>query len=142
MSSLPSGFDPAPSQAQSVDLHPFLPLSESTGKPSTRRRHTVVHVTESQDSLQATTATGPDSASTSQAEIDDEIAGIRDDYERAGADETQPRLDYPPYRSSLLRHPTKDLHHADPETIELLAPVFGHRDVGAAGVRPDHPAQR
>ena len=85
---------------------------------------------------------GPDSASTSQAEIDDEIAGIRDDYERAGADETQPRLDYPPYRSSLLRHPTKDLHHADPETIELVAPVFGHRDVGPAGVRPDDPAQR
>ena len=77
-------------------------------------------MTESQDSLQATTATDPDSASTSQAQIDDEIAGIRDDYERAGADETQPRLDYPPYRSSLLRHPTKDLHHADPETIELV----------------------
>ena len=29
----------------------------------------------------------------------------------------------------MLRHPTKDLHHADPEGIELWAPVFGHQDV-------------
>ena len=48
----------------------------------------------------------------------------------ASKPETQPRLDYAPYRSSMLRHPTKDLHHADPEGIELVAPVFGHRDVG------------
>jgi len=67
----------------------------------------------------------------SQATIDAEIARIHDDYQRAGVEETQPRLDYAPYRSSLLRHPTKDLHHADPETIELFAPVFGHHDVGA-----------
>ncbi|MGV2481153.1 UNVERIFIED_CONTAM: protocatechuate 3,4-dioxygenase subunit beta, partial [Salmonella enterica subsp. enterica serovar Weltevreden] len=37
---------------------------------------------------------------------------------------------YLPYRSSLLRHPTKDLRHADPETIELHSPAFGHRDIG------------
>src|SRR5436190_15871853 len=72
-----------------------------------------------------------DSASASQAEISAEIGTIESAYQRAGAEETQPRLDYPPYRSSLLRHPTKDLHHADPETIELFAPVFGQRDVGA-----------
>jgi len=63
-----------------------------------------------------------------QEEIDAEMAAIS-----AGRDptyvETQPRLDYPPYRSSLLRHPTKDLHPADPEGIELWAPVFGERDV-------------
>ncbi|MDO9380809.1 MAG: protocatechuate 3,4-dioxygenase subunit beta [Nocardioidaceae bacterium] len=41
----------------------------------------------------------------------------------------QPRLDFGPYRSSLLRHPTKDLRHADPETIELVSPVFGPQDV-------------
>jgi protocatechuate 3,4-dioxygenase beta subunit len=29
----------------------------------------------------------------------------------------------------LLRHPTKDLRHADPEGVELAAPVFGQRDV-------------
>ncbi len=41
----------------------------------------------------------------------------------------QPQLDFPPYRSSLLRHPTNALQHADPEGCELLAPVFGHSDV-------------
>ena len=54
----------------------------------------------------------------------------------------QPRLDYPPYRSSLLRHPTKDLHHADPEGVELWAPAFGHQDVDAARGRPHDPARR
>mgnify|MGYP006195725413 CR=1 FL=1 len=44
-------------------------------------------------------------------------------------DSRQPRLDFPPYRSSLLRHPTKALHHADPAEVELVAPVFGHSDV-------------
>ena len=66
-----------------------------------------------------------------QAAMDDEIAAIAEDFERRGVEETQPRLDYPPYRSSLLRHPTKDPHHADPEGVELWAPAFGHRDVGA-----------
>ena len=47
------------------------------------------------------------------------------------AEETQPRIDFPPYRSSLLRHPTKDPHHVDPETIELWSPAFGHQDVHA-----------
>ncbi|MGY0498304.1 protocatechuate 3,4-dioxygenase subunit beta [Nocardia sp. FBN12] len=55
------------------------------------------------------------------------MASISANY--TGAIETQPRLDYSPYRSSLLRHPTKDPHHVDPELIELFAPVFGHRDV-------------
>ena len=66
---------------------------------------------------------------------------IADGLRRDGVEETQPRLDYPPYRSSLLRHPTKDLQHADPEGVELWAPVFGHHDVGAARGRPDHPAR-
>ena len=65
-----------------------------------------------------------------QAEISDEIARTLDGRERSTGLTSRPLLDYPPYRSSLLRHPTKDLHPANPETIELLAPVFGHRDVG------------
>src|SRR4029077_18438710 len=48
------------------------------------------------------------------------------------AAQQQPRLDYPPYRSSALRHPTKDLEPADPEEVELGAPVFGERDVAPA----------
>ena len=44
----------------------------------------------------------------------------------------QPQLDYPPYRSSVLRHPTQGLVLADPESVELFAPVFGARDVDPA----------
>ncbi len=59
-------------------------------------------------------STDPDSASASQERIDGEIAAIAEAYERSGITETQPRHDYPPYRSSLLRHPTKSPHHVDP----------------------------
>ena len=80
------------------------------------------------------TATGPDDATESQATLSQEIADIesayRKDVEGGKAPETQPRLDYRPYRSSILRHPTKDPRHADPETIELFSPAFGHRDIG------------
>jgi protocatechuate 3,4-dioxygenase, beta subunit len=68
-------------------------------------------------------------AMTGQAEITAEIAAIHTDYHHAGVEESQPRLNYPPYRSSLLRHPTNELHHADPEAIELWAPCFGADDV-------------
>ena len=40
-------------------------------------------------------------------------------------------LNYPPYRSSALRHPTKALVQADPDELELAAPVFGVRDIAA-----------
>ena len=61
-----------------------------------------------------------------QAEISAEIADLS-----AGTDPSaiRPRLDYSPYRSSLLRHPTKDLHQVDPEGVELWSPCFSHRDV-------------
>ncbi len=83
-----------------------------SGNPAGRR--TVADVTDIVDELVA------------QAEISAEIADIAAASDGA---EPQPHLDYPPYRSSLLRHPTKDLHLADPEGIELWAPAFGHRDV-------------
>jgi protocatechuate 3,4-dioxygenase beta subunit len=70
-----------------------------------------------------------DAAAATQAEISAEIAEIARAYERDAGDQTPPRLNYGPYRSSVLRHPTKDLHHADPESIELTAPVFGPQDV-------------
>ncbi len=82
-------------------------------------------------SMPALVDTNPDSATASQAEINAEMAAIESAYVRSGVEETQPRLDYAPYRSSLLRHPTKDLQHADPEGIELWTPAFGHRDVHA-----------
>ena len=62
-----------------------------------------------------------------QHEISAEIAAIAAQPRESG--ESQPRIDYPPYRSSILRHPTKDPRHADPETIERWAPCFGQRDV-------------
>ncbi|MHC3456118.1 hypothetical protein [Streptomyces prasinus] len=61
-----------------------------------------------------------------QSIISDEIAAEDD---KAGFDIALPRLDYRPYRSSQLRHPTKDLEHTDPEAIEMWAPCFGHWDV-------------
>jgi protocatechuate 3,4-dioxygenase beta subunit len=67
-----------------------------------------------------------DTATASQAQISREIAAVHAQPKGTGE---QPELDFAPYRSSLLRHPTKDLHHADPETIELVAPVFGHGEV-------------
>lgn len=65
-----------------------------------------------------------------QAEISAEIADLS-----AGTDPSaiRPRLDYSPYRSSLLRHPTKDLHQVDPEGVELWSPCFSHRDVDPLG---------
>ena len=70
------------------------------------------------------------SPESTQAGVSAEMAAIAQQWQQTGScEETQPRLDYAPYRSSLLRHPTKDLHHVDPESVELYAPVFGHHDV-------------
>ncbi|TJY71572.1 protocatechuate 3,4-dioxygenase subunit beta [Arthrobacter sp. CAU 1506] len=75
----------------------------------------------------------PAATADSQETISQEITDIHEAYrkgvEAGEAQETQPRIDFAPYRSSLLRHPTKDLHHTDPETIELWSPAFGERDV-------------
>jgi protocatechuate 3,4-dioxygenase beta subunit len=61
---------------------------------------------------------------TTQADINREIVAGQE----SGQDH-QPRLDYPAYRSSILRHPTKTLLPVDPEGVELWAPCFGHTDV-------------
>jgi protocatechuate 3,4-dioxygenase beta subunit len=62
----------------------------------------------------------------SQCVISEEIEKI---HAGALAGETQPRLDFPPYRSAIVRNPARGFRHADPEGAELLAPVFGHSDV-------------
>ncbi len=63
----------------------------------------------------------------SQSEITAEMARIAAD---CGAhDATEPRLDYPPYRSSVLRHPASPHFRVDPEDVELCAPCFGPQDV-------------
>ena len=70
-----------------------------------------------------------------QATISAEIAQRHADYDSrvaAGAPRLDsPFLDFDPYRSSVLRHPTKNPKLVDPETIELASPAFGHRDVAA-----------
>ncbi len=67
-------------------------------------------------------------AAATQAGISAEMAGIAGAVGRGGSG---PRLDYPPYRSSVLRHPGQRLQRVDPEGVELVAPVFGHEDVDA-----------
>ncbi len=64
------------------------------------------------------------------AEIGAQHSAYRARRAAGNAPEIQPRLDFPPYRSSLLRHPTKNPRHVDPESIELASPAFGHTDVG------------
>ncbi|WOQ69487.1 protocatechuate 3,4-dioxygenase subunit beta [Microbacterium limosum] len=74
----------------------------------------------------------PDQAT--QRQITQEIRDIHADVERrVAAGESVPTtlFDFPPYRSSVLRHPTKNPRLVDPETIELYSPAFGQRDVAA-----------
>jgi protocatechuate 3,4-dioxygenase beta subunit len=84
-----------------------------------------------------------DSATATQAEISEQIAKLALEQDRTSQPGAHPRLDYPPYRSSLLRHPTKDLHHVDPEEIELWAPCFGPQDVDPveADLTVQHPGE-
>jgi protocatechuate 3,4-dioxygenase beta subunit len=74
------------------------------------------------------TGSGTEPAPADQARISAEIAAAHR-TRAAGPPETQPRLDFPPYRSTLLRHPTRNPQPADPEAAELFAPVFGRQDV-------------
>jgi protocatechuate 3,4-dioxygenase beta subunit len=64
-----------------------------------------------------------------QREISAEIEKVHQRDHLTAPHRGQPRLDFPPYRSSVLRHPTKSLEQADPEGVELWSPVFGQRDV-------------
>ena len=126
--SLPREDCPCTVAGAGADLHPDFRSVESRAAPGTRL---VVRSRVTDDSVTRGAQTPGTPRSRRQAQLSDEIAGSPRSTSRRGSTETQPRLDYAPYRSSVLRHPTKDLHHADPETIELFAPVFGHHDVGA-----------
>lgn len=68
----------------------------------------------------------------SQREIDREIVELHEAAARRVAEgEELPATmyDFAPYRSSLLRHPTKNPRLVDPESIELWSPAYGQRDV-------------
>jgi protocatechuate 3,4-dioxygenase, beta subunit len=77
----------------------------------------------------------------SQDEITAEIAVIAADVRRG--DPARPRLDYPPYRSTALRHPTRPALIVDPEELERRAPCFGSQDVhpGDADLTAGHPGE-
>lgn len=62
---------------------------------------------------------------TGQAEISAEIGAIQAGYQRAGLEESQPRLDYPPYRSSVLRHPKTPYSWQNPRPPSCRRPVSG-----------------
>ena len=92
-----------------------------------------VRTTPKSDAAEREALSSSGDAKSSQQEISAEIAEIAGAARRAAEAGQgwgpQPRLDYRPYRSSVLRHPTKDPRHTDPETIERAAPCFGQRDV-------------
>ena len=61
-----------------------------------------------------------------QQQIDEEIERYADRVRPGG----HPDRDWPPYRSSVLRHPKQQLTVVtDPEAVELWGPVFGAGDV-------------
>jgi protocatechuate 3,4-dioxygenase beta subunit len=67
-----------------------------------------------------------------QWQITEEIVDAHGDFarrEKAGEVLPATMRTFAPYRSNLLRHPTKNPKLVDPETIELYSPAFGHRDV-------------
>lgn len=69
-----------------------------------------------------------------QHQITREIEELHAQYaERTAQGEKLPQtiLDFAPYRSSVLRAPTKDPFHTDPETVELFSPAYGERDIKA-----------
>lgn len=59
------------------------------------------------------------------------MAGIAAEH-RAAAGDARPRLDYPPYRGTALRHPQRPPLAVEPEGAERGAPCFGERDVDPA----------
>ncbi|OBI21918.1 protocatechuate 3,4-dioxygenase subunit beta [Mycobacterium sp. E2327] len=78
----------------------------------------------------------------SQHDITAEMAAIA----RAGAkvgDPARPRLDYPPYRSTALRHPNRPALLVDPDELERHGPCFGGRDVDPrdADLTAGHPGE-
>src|SRR6478735_7139924 len=79
----------------------------------------------------------------SQGDITAEIDAFAAVHARTGCHETHPRLDYPPYRSSALRHPKSPLLAVNPDEIECWAPCFGHQDVDPldADLTAGHPGE-
>jgi protocatechuate 3,4-dioxygenase beta subunit len=68
--------------------------------------------------------------SPTQKEISAEITAQATAYAEAGEVRHHPARLYPPYRSSVLRHPQQPLVSLeDPDAVELSGPVFGVTDI-------------
>ena len=76
-----------------------------------------------------TTKAAGDVEGPTQAGISAEIADAHEVARANGRLARHPAIDFAPYRSSALRHPTHELVTVDPEEIERTAPAFGHVDV-------------
>lgn len=74
----------------------------------------------------------------SQDDITAEMAAIA-----PAGDPARPRLDYPPYRGSALRHPKRPALVVDPEELERRAPCFGEQEVDPrdADLTAGHPGE-
>jgi protocatechuate 3,4-dioxygenase beta subunit len=71
-------------------------------------------------------------ADVSQRDIDAEVAAAQARHDRGGTAGGHPPRDFPPYRSTALRHPKHPpVLLKDPEAVELSGPVFGVTDVTA-----------
>ena len=72
----------------------------------------------------------PVGGTTTQSQISREIREFHQGRAlRPNAPRDQPERDFPPYRSSLLRHPHRPLVIAADAPVELAGPVFGAADV-------------
>jgi protocatechuate 3,4-dioxygenase, beta subunit len=77
-------------------------------------------------------ARGPITGPLTQAQIDAEIASFPAAHAPSAHPAGHPPRDYPPYRSSILRHPANPpVIVKDPDAVELTGPVFGAADVTA-----------
>src|SRR5690554_6691129 len=65
------------------------------------------------------------SAPGNQEQVSREISELA----QKGSTQLHPRRNYPPSRSTPLRHPTRMLVIADPEEIERSSRAFGHSEV-------------
>jgi protocatechuate 3,4-dioxygenase beta subunit len=65
----------------------------------------------------------------SQEQINTEIALRQAEALASGVDGAHPARDFPPYRSSQLRHPFQPLVKVGPSPTERSGPVFGRADV-------------
>ncbi len=74
-------------------------------------------------------AAGDEPQSKLTAEIQQRQARYTAELAAGTREHAAPIVNWGPYRSSALRHPTKNPQLVDPESIELTSPTYGHWEV-------------